>query len=185
MKNLLFTGFLLLLLSALTNRGAVAQDNLYVYHDHEVTVIPIASIEKAAYSIEEMALIIYYDDTAASFPLIGIEKIVFEPLLSVDSQERATELIKTFKLFANFPNPFNPSTTISYQVSSPGEVEVKVFNLEGRLVTILVSERQNPGTYQVVWNGLDDLGRPVSTGMYYYQVSHNEVQQTKSMLLLH
>lgn len=89
-----------------------------------------------------------------------------------------------FELFHNYPNPFNPSTTISYQLPEAMQVEVRVFNILGRQVARLVNEQQEPGKYQVRW----DAGAYAS-GMYLYQItgrgnSGNTFTAQKKMLLV-
>lgn len=91
---------------------------------------------------------------------------------------------KMFKLFQNYPNPFNPSTTIEYQVATQGDVEVSVYDINGRLVRNLVNEAQRPGSYTLQWNGRDAAGINVSSGTYFYQVKSEGTQLVKKMLLL-
>ena len=85
----------------------------------------------------------------------------------------------SFKLYANYPNPFNPSTMISYQLRGSAPVELKVFDTVGRVVAKLVDGNQPAGTYSVVW----DAGG-FASGPYYYQLKAGEVVQTRRMLFL-
>ena len=71
-----------------------------------------------------------------------------------------------FKLNQNYPNPFNPTTTINYQLEKPGYVELKIYNINGRLVEKLVNENQNSGSYSVAWEA-----EGISSGMYFYEIS--------------
>ena len=70
-----------------------------------------------------------------------------------------------------FPNPFNPSTTIAYEIAAEGKVSIQVYDLKGSLVRTLVSEFQSQDEYSVVWNGRDDAGRKVATGEYFVRMS--------------
>ncbi|MCZ6631850.1 MAG: T9SS type A sorting domain-containing protein, partial [bacterium] len=90
----------------------------------------------------------------------------------------------TFGKVSNHPNPFNPATTISYQLLHPGEVSLVIYNALGQQVRALVQSRQNFGTYQVTWDGKDALGHSVSTGVYFYRLISNSTVQTHRMLLL-
>ncbi len=90
----------------------------------------------------------------------------------------------SFALEQNFPNPFNPSTFISYSLRKPGYVRLEVLNLLGQRVTVLVEGLQPAGVHQVVWNGKDSAGRDCASGVYFYRVTSNDVSQTKKMLLL-
>lgn len=81
------------------------------------------------------------------------------------------ELPASFQLKQNFPNPFNPKTTIQYTVGSPAFVTLKVYDLLGREVRTLVSETQSARTHSAVWDGTDSRGRSVASGMYIYRLS--------------
>ncbi len=96
-------------------------------------------------------------------------------------------LPKAFSLAQNYPNPFNPSTTISYAVPEEnGQVAVRlsVFNLRGQLVRTLVDKSQGPGTYNVNWDGSDDRGRQISSGVYFYRLVANDFVSTRKMVVL-
>ncbi len=90
----------------------------------------------------------------------------------------------TFNLAQNFPNPFNPSTTIEYSVQSTDNIQIKIFNSIGQLVKTLVDEVKTPGEYSVVWNGQDDGGLLVSSGVYFYQITTKDFISSKKMILL-
>ena len=90
----------------------------------------------------------------------------------------------SFSLSDNYPNPFNPSTTINYSVAEPGFVNLSVFDASGRLVKTLVSDNKNVGSYSVSWNGLTDSGVNASTGMYFYTIDAGSFVETKKMLLV-
>ena len=90
----------------------------------------------------------------------------------------------TFSLSDNYPNPFNPSTTIDYSVAEPSFVDLSIFDASGRLVKKIVSENKNVGSYSVSWNGTTDSGVDASTGMYFYTVEAGSFTETKKMLLV-
>ena len=90
----------------------------------------------------------------------------------------------SFSLSDNYPNPFNPSTTIDYSVEEPGLVDLSIFDASGRLVKKLVSESKNVGSYSVSWNGVTDSGVNASTGMYFYTIEVGSFTDTKKMLLV-
>ena len=88
-------------------------------------------------------------------------------------------------LSQNHPNPFNPSTTIKYTVSTPGPVRLQVFSLNGELVKTLVDGRHDVAdTYQAVWNGNDELGNPVASGVFFYRLETSGISEMKKMILL-
>lgn len=84
---------------------------------------------------------------------------------------------------ANYPNPFNPSTTISYIVPKNGQTTLKIYNMKGQVVRTLVNDIKAVGSYKATWNGTDDNGQAVSSGMYFYQLSNEGSTITKKMVL--
>ncbi len=96
-----------------------------------------------------------------------------------------------FTLFQNYPNPFNPETTIEYHLLSSAIVNLTVYNNLGERVRVLVKDHQPPGTNAVVWDGKDDFGNPVSSGVYFYNLGIVEpgqqpgnALQTRKMVLI-
>ncbi|MEN8165679.1 MAG: FlgD immunoglobulin-like domain containing protein, partial [Acidobacteriota bacterium] len=85
----------------------------------------------------------------------------------------------------NFPNPFNPQTTIAFEIPSQQDVTLRVFALSGRLVRILsLGETHTPGRHEVVWDGRDDAGRQVASGTYFYRLEAGAFAETKRMVLV-
>ncbi|MCF7797475.1 MAG: T9SS type A sorting domain-containing protein [Lentisphaeria bacterium] len=89
-----------------------------------------------------------------------------------------------FALAQNYPNPFNPTTTISFSVPAVSDVKLAVYNLLGQKVVDLVNNAYQPGTYNVVWNGTDALGKPVSSGIYFYRMTADGFTAQHKMLYL-
>ncbi len=89
-----------------------------------------------------------------------------------------------YVLAQNFPNPFNPSTTINFQIKKDQRVKLQVYNLNGQLVNELVNEKVNKGSHSVNWNGTDRLGNQVSSGTYFYKITAGTFTQTNKMILL-
>ena len=83
----------------------------------------------------------------------------------------------------NFPNPFNPETTISFSVPVSGPTTLKVYNLKGQVIRTLVNDSREAGRHSVVWNGKDDNGNSVSSGMYFFRVHNDGKHVTRKMLL--
>ncbi len=102
----------------------------------------------------------------------------------VDVNDAAEVQPCVFHLGNNYPNPFNPGTTIDYSLDHRASVKIEVFNLLGQRVRTLVDESRPAGLYQVQWDGADDYGKTVSTGVYLYRLTADDVVQTKKMLLL-
>jgi hypothetical protein len=96
-----------------------------------------------------------------------------------------------FELSQNYPNPFNPTTTIPFRVWSlavgverPCHTALKVYNILGQLVRTLVDEGKTPGKYEINWDGNDDSGKEVGSGIYFYQLRTRDYTDTKKMVLL-
>jgi len=115
--------------------------------------------------------------------LMGIKKIYKE----------RSNLPGGYTLSQNYPNPFNPVTSIQYTVgsgqtkaadNSTQHVTLKVYNILGQLVTILVDEEKLPGNHRVVWDGKDQSGEEVTSGIYFYRLKSDEYVETKKMILL-
>jgi len=89
-----------------------------------------------------------------------------------------------FVLQQNYPNPFNPSTTIRFALPEHAAVQLSVYNLLGQRITLLVNEPRAAGVHSVQWNGTDDSGRPVSSGIYLVRLEAGEQVQMQRMTLL-
>jgi hypothetical protein len=87
-------------------------------------------------------------------------------------------------LLQNFPNPFNPSTSIRFQLASEGSARLAVYNLKGQLVRVLSDGPRSRGSHTVTWDGLDASGNPVSSGVYLYRLQAGGKVQSRRMLLL-
>jgi hypothetical protein len=105
------------------------------------------------------------------------------PVTSVEEDPRA-EVPGNYELHQNYPNPFNPSTTISYSLPVREDVRLEIYNLMGQKVRTLVDGTQNPGTHRVEWNGRDDAGNPLGSGVYFYKLISGKQVQTKKMVLV-
>ena len=113
----------------------------------------------------------------------------------VDSSRSAPSTVsalpKEFALNQNYPNPFNPATAIDFAVPNNARVTLSVFNLLGQEIRTLVSGERQPGAYSVTWDGRDDFGKAVASGLYIYKMTAistsgeagNFTQSRKLMLL--
>ncbi len=84
----------------------------------------------------------------------------------------------------NYPNPFNPRTTIRFDLPSNSQVNLVVYNVNGEVVRTLVKTNFGFGTHRIVWDGKDDLGRQVSSGIYFYRLTAGRFTSVKKMLLI-
>lgn len=117
------------------------------------------------------AIWIYMVRAYVSFEHTGVKEIV--------------ELTPTsYQLEQNYPNPFNPSTTFNYSITEDTDVTINIFDIMGRKIKTLVDENQTSGTYQVTWDGKNDQGVSVSSGIYFYRIKAGDFVQTRKMSLL-
>jgi hypothetical protein len=91
---------------------------------------------------------------------------------------------ETFVLHANYPNPFNPTTTISYDLPEQAQVTLGIYDLLGKQIKTLVNQSQDAGNKKALWDGTDNLGRTVSAGVYLYQIQAGEFTHTRKMLYI-
>ena len=99
-------------------------------------------------------------------------------------QPTGTGTVASNSLSQNYPNPFNPQTTIAFSVKERGLVNLKVYNVAGQLVRTLANEEFAAGAHTKVWDGRNDAGQAVSSGVYFYKLVSNNFTQTKKMVLL-
>jgi flagellar hook assembly protein FlgD len=84
----------------------------------------------------------------------------------------------------NYPNPFNPSTTIRYELSEKSNVTLNVVNVYGQTVRTIDQSQRPPGVHSVSWDGRSDTGAVVASGVYFYTIKAGASSQTRSMTLL-
>lgn len=89
-----------------------------------------------------------------------------------------------FSLSQNYPNPFNPTTSIEYCLNKPGHVKLIVYNVLGNVVKTLVNEKQNAGNMEVIWDGTNEAGVKMASGVYYYRLETAGISKTMKMVLL-
>ncbi len=102
---------------------------------------------------------------------------------ALEAQASQKAIPATTRIIGNYPNPFNPSTTISYSVGEAGWVTLKVFNTLGQEVATLVDSYQDAGQRTALWNGLNSNGQSVSSGLYFYRLSTAGIIHSGRMLL--
>ena len=131
----------------------------------------------------------YMDKSEAKRMVSSLMHDFNEPLGVEDNPSAA--LPQRYDLAQNYPNPFNPSTTIPFQAGSrklgagrPSHTTLKIYNILGQLVRTLVDEEKVPGSYKIIWDGKDNLGKEVGSGIYFYQLRTEEYTATKKMVLL-
>jgi len=122
-----------------------------------------------------------YSDNISSYGDINIRsKISYGQLSVEDILHKPNE----FVLFPAFPNPFNPVTTLRYNLPNQSPVKITIYDLLGKKVTTLISKTQDAGLKSVTWNATNDNGKPVSAGVYFYQIKAGDFVQTRKIVLL-
>ncbi|MDP8269248.1 MAG: FlgD immunoglobulin-like domain containing protein [Candidatus Tenebribacter davisii] len=128
--------------------------------------------------IYEANLHIINNDPDESYLEIPVTITVAPPI------EAGTILPAITQLHQNHPNPFNPTTIISFDLVNAGEVTLNVYNVKGELVRTLASENLSAGYNSVTWNGTDENNKQVSSGVYFYKLKAGNYEETKKMILL-
>lgn len=124
-----------------------------------------------------------FDIASKEDPELRPPKLIFNTVTTgVDDGNKAT--VNEFTLNQNYPNPFNPKTTISYQLIKNSEVYLAVYNQAGQKVRTLVQEKQGPGYQCVSWDGRDDAGQSLSSGIYLYRLQVDNKVQTRKLMLM-
>jgi hypothetical protein len=147
------------------DRAAKTNTRWVYFTDNLYTSNPWDSLP--SYWTEEVGLVAATRVSAPAAKPVALEAVPESPLLA-----------------ANYPNPFNAATQIAYQLPRAGDIELKVFDLLGQPVRLLVSGYQQAGAHQVLWNGTDDAGQPVASGVYLCRLADGRSTQARPMLLL-
>lgn len=129
-------------------------------------------------------LTLVYNDFSSGKPVVmSVNPMLEGGVISLKSNP-ALAIPETFSLAQNYPNPFNPSTEMAYDLPTPGHVKFEIYNILGQNVKTLVDEYQDAGTYKVTWDGDDNTGSSVASGVYFYRVSAGEFKDIKKMVLM-
>lgn len=110
--------------------------------------------------------------------------ILFRPVQFTSIDVETGSIPDQYSLGQNYPNPFNPTTTIDYHLSKQSNVILEIYNARGQKVRSLINNVQSPGIKSVVWDGRNDRGKAVASGIYLYKIQAGTFIQTKKMLLI-
>ena len=144
-----------------------------------LTMMPQADLD---YEIEGEIIIsddpsFYYNQTSMT---VDISMIMGDESSIID----VAGLPDKFALHQNFPNPFNPTTTLRYDLPEQANVNITIYDLLGRQVASIINQEQKAGFQSVIWNATNDLGNPVSAGIYLCEIKAGKFVQTKKLVLL-
>ena len=106
-------------------------------------------------------------------------------IISMGTKEMdLTPVHEQFALHQNYPNPFNPTTTILYDLPEAATVHLVIYDVLGRQVRTLVNQDLTAGYHTAIWDATDDMGRPLSGGLYIYRIKAGSYSKTRKMVLL-
>ena len=148
--------------------------------DYNINQHPLfCDLGSSNFSLAENSPSIGIDSTGNPY-IMGAFDIGCSEILSNISTQKTSE----FKLSNAYPNPFNPITTLKYELPKDSFVDVTVYDLLGNVVNNLVNTNQSSGYKSVQWDATNNQGEPVSAGVYLYKIQAGNFSQTKKMILL-
>ena len=112
----------------------------------------------------------------------GSAYVYFNDDVSIENV--SIDILDNTILFENYPNPFNPTTTINYSLKENSRVSLNIYNIKGQKVKQIVNSQLSVGQHSVIWNGKDDNGKSISSGIYFYKLKTANFEKTKKMILL-
>lgn len=160
-----------------TNGGASFSTNLKI---NSATGKATYGHKYPAFTVTDKVCVAWMGSTATlSGWQIYFSKAIFPPAGPTSVVEESKTIPLGFVLYQNYPNPFNPTTVISYQLSVAGSVELRIFDLLGREVVMLVNEEKSVGAYSITWDA-----KNLPSGVYFYRLQSGTFTETKKLLLL-
>ena len=100
------------------------------------------------------------------------------------TDNESNDVILVSALEGNYPNPFNPETTIAFSTKESGQVSLDIYNIKGQKVRTLINDHRDAGSHKIVWNGKDDNGKSVASGVFFYRMKSGKYSSTKKMILM-
>lgn len=160
-------------------------DNTVYRYDSNFTSSVVASTSHNGVSHSGAADIFYNQvNNVLAVPNFTANTVDFIPFSQLSTNDSEISIPDEFKLHQNFPNPFNPTTTIFYDVNKESNVKISVFDLLGREIVTLINQIEQAGSKSINWDGRDFTGNMVNAGVYIYQIEAEGFIQTKKMVVL-
>jgi len=128
-------------------------------------------------------LVVWVQADQSNYEVLQAARVEVGDLMTSIDDDLA-DLPSDFQLGQNYPNPFNANTTISYALTNAGRISLAVYDLAGRKVADLFNGNQSAGNYQIDWDGIDNSGQVVSSGIYFYRLIADGQSTTRRMMLL-
>lgn len=178
--------YLFILILFLARGSTLAQcDTLIIETGSIIKKYPPSDIAQITFSgIDTM--IIETMGINKKYPVSDIAQITFSGTSTMNEDElsKINSILNAFTLNQNYPNPFNPTTNISYMLPERGIAQVRVYDINGRLVKEILSATQAAGEHKVTWDSKNNEGYSVASGIYFYQVQFKNSVLTKKMIYL-
>ncbi len=150
---------------------------VYLVDQHLANFIDIRKESSYHFFLGKRDLISTEEDTRFVL-LVGSEDFIDE------QREQLPQFPTVTALYQNYPNPFNPSTIIRYDIATSSTVELRIYDARGALVKTLYQGHRKPGRYEVGWNGENERGIKVASGIYFYRLQTENFMQTRKLVLL-
>jgi parallel beta-helix repeat protein len=164
----------------LTYRESTNSAGMAFFNVPEYVIMNSGVISTSNYTVQ--AIVAGSDTITIEVIVTGNTDVTLE--LTGIGEDQGSGLPDKYALIQNYPNPFNPETTIRYQLPKASHVSLKVYNILGQLVAILVNEDQKAGYKKIVWNGRNRSNNQVGSGMYFYVLQADDFRDVKKMLLM-
>lgn len=161
---------------SLVGKGNSTTTSFYHFED-KIGLIPNTFYD---YKIASVDFDGNVEETSVSDKTPRVLRVFYPPL-----EEEKTPLLSQFELIGNFPNPFNPKTTIAFETPKSANVKIEIFNVLGEKVRVLAENGESKiGRNTIVWDGKDDFGKFVNSGIFFYKVTYNGLEKIGKMLML-
>ena len=173
----------------------VTVDGACVWQDNGLPISAIAGTDEQELEMCNDGVggfVFVWSDWRGTYPPdVYAQRLLENPGVGTDRQLYEDERSKILaaprcrnSLCNNYPNPFNPSTTINFSIARSSHVNLSIYNVKGQLVRTLVNEHKAADEYRVTWNGKDNRGIPVSSGVYFYAIRTDSFNESKKLILL-
>ncbi len=124
------------------------------------------------------------DEGQNSLMEAAVDDVLLNASWSIQTDVDESAIPARLALGANFPNPFNPKTTLRFDLPEKGQVDLAVYDVRGRRVMTIASGMMNAGSYELIWNGVDEFGKPVASGVYFSRIAFGKEVLTNKMIML-
>ncbi|MDP2035742.1 MAG: T9SS type A sorting domain-containing protein [Ignavibacteria bacterium] len=159
-----------------------------LYYFQSSYVQNFSTIFQAATTTDTVTTIISFDEGQNYYWRVQSKNIAgygpWSETSSILVDVKKDELPTEYSLSQNYPNPFNPATTINFSIADKSHVQLSVFNLLGEVVKTLVDQNEETGVHSMTWNGLNESGIPVNSGVYLLRLEAGSQIQMRKMILL-